>query len=227
MLGPISGLRRWMRFSVVNLLVLTIGIALGFLPLKLWELREAPQPQFVVHLRVVEVDRASLPALSAEATKSSHSPIPLQKENSAVDARLEALCQAGQARILAEPTLIATNGRRTWFKSGGEFPFPKAENGGTTIGFRDFGIRADVMPTLLRNGRIRLAISTCVSELDATHAVTVADVTFPGLKSRTMETDVELNEHQAAVLRGGPVQSGPDTNEREIVIVASVERRGR
>ena len=61
-------------------------------------------------------------------------------------ATIEALQVKGLLQILAEPNMLAQNGKLASFLAGGEFPFPSVSSGtgGTpmvTIQFREFGVR--------------------------------------------------------------------------------------
>ena len=61
-----SRTKRCFRFTLTNLLVLILGIAIGFTPFKLWELGEPPQPQVRVHALFVDVPRDSLSTLGID-----------------------------------------------------------------------------------------------------------------------------------------------------------------
>ncbi len=53
---------------------------------------------------------------------------------------LDAAQQRGLAKILAEPTVTTLTGEEAQFLSGGSFPIPVAQEGGTIgIEFKDFG----------------------------------------------------------------------------------------
>ena len=66
-------------------------------------------------------------------------------------ATLEALETKGVVELLAEPNVLATNGREASFLAGGEFPYPvvSGTSGGTaavTIEFKEYGIRLNFFP---------------------------------------------------------------------------------
>ncbi|PYV17392.1 MAG: type II and III secretion system protein, partial [Acidobacteria bacterium] len=67
-------------------------------------------------------------------------------------ATIRAFQQANLLQILAEPNLLALNGKEASFLAGGEFPFPTVSALGAgqtaiTIQFREFGIRLKFTPT--------------------------------------------------------------------------------
>src|SRR5439155_22078107 len=95
------------------------------------------------------------------------------------------------ARILAEPTLVASSGQEASFLAGGEFPVPIPQSGtGTsttiTIEFKQFGVRLTFLPVVLGNGRIRMKVEPEVSQLDFTNPVSLSVFRVPGLTTRKL-----------------------------------------
>jgi len=127
------------------------------------------------------------------------------------DINLGAVIKALQAKnllqILAEPNLIAVNGKESSFLAGGEFPFPVVQpsaNGlsAVTIQFREFGVRLKFTPVIQPNGGIHLHVAPEVSTLDFTNSVTVAGTTVPAISTRKAETEFELQDGQSFVIAG-------------------------
>lgn len=123
---------------------------------------------------------------------------------SAIGATLEALEQTGLMHTLAEPTLTAISGESASFLAGGEFPVPvRADNNGNVIvEYKQFGVSLSFSPVVLSEGRISLHVSTEVSELSGDGALSVGDVTLPGLKVRRAETTLEMPSGGALVMSG-------------------------
>ncbi len=116
---------------------------------------------------------------------------------------LEALKSESLLKILAEPTLVATNGRPANLLAGGEFPIVVPQSlGTTTIEWREFGIRLEAVPIMLGNGRVRLELQPEVSERDFSNAVTIGGLTVPGLTTRRVNTQVEMKFGETFVLAG-------------------------
>ena len=120
---------------------------------------------------------------------------------------VKALQQRNLLQILAEPNLIAVNGKEASFLAGGEFPFPIAQPsaGGVstvTISFREFGVRLKFTPVIQPNGNIHLRVVPEVSTLDFTNAVTVAGTTVPAISTRKADTEFELQDGQSFVIAG-------------------------
>ena len=88
---------------------------------------------------------------------------------------VRALQNKGLFQSLAEPNLIATNGKEASFLAGGEFPYPVVQAGAggnaVTIMFKEFGIRLNFTPTVLGDDLINLKVKPEVSALDFANAV--------------------------------------------------------
>jgi pilus assembly protein CpaC len=116
---------------------------------------------------------------------------------------LDALKQNNLVKVLAEPTLVAQSGRAASFSSGGEFPILVPQSLGTiSIQYRQFGTRVDFVPIVLGNGRVRLEVRPQVSEIDPSRSVTINSTTVPGLRTRWVDTAVEMNAGQTLALAG-------------------------
>jgi pilus assembly protein CpaC len=116
---------------------------------------------------------------------------------------LEALRQDNLAKILAEPTLVTVSGRPASFNVGGEIPVPVPQSLGTiSIEYKKYGTQLDFVPIVLGNGQIRLEVRPRVSEIDPSRSVTIASTTVPGLRSREVETGVEMKAGQTLAIAG-------------------------
>ena len=127
------------------------------------------------------------------------------------DLNLGATIAALQARnllqILAEPNVLAINGRTASFLAGGEFPFPNLQGGGAglgavTIQFREFGVRINFTPTVTPRGSIRLAVTPEVSSLDFANGLTFQGFNIPALSTRRVSTEIELEDGQSFAIGG-------------------------
>jgi pilus assembly protein CpaC len=123
-----------------------------------------------------------------------------------IGAVIRALQQKNLLQILAEPNLIAVNGKEASFLAGGEFPFPVVQPGqgsnAITIQFREFGVRLKFTPVIMPNGNIHLQVVPEVSQLDFTNALTISGFTIPALATRRASTEFELQDGQSFVIAG-------------------------
>jgi pilus assembly protein CpaC len=119
---------------------------------------------------------------------------------------IQALQQKNLLQILAEPNLIAVNGKEASFLAGGQFPFPVVQPGqgftAVTITFKDFGVSLKFTPVIMPNGNIHLKVAPEVSTLDFTNALTISGFTIPALSTRKAETEFELQDGQSFVIAG-------------------------
>src|SRR5207253_899748 len=123
-----------------------------------------------------------------------------------IGAVIKALQQKNLLQILAEPNLIAVNGKEASFLAGGEFPFPIVQPGqgftAVTIQFREFGVKLKFTPVIMPNNNIHLQVVPEVSQLDFTNALTISGFTIPALSTRRAQTEFELQDGQSFVIAG-------------------------
>jgi pilus assembly protein CpaC len=123
--------------------------------------------------------------------------------NSAFFGLIRALRQNNLVKVLADPTVVAVDGRPASFNSGGEFPIVVPSGlGQVGIEFREFGTRVDFVAKVRGDTRIALEVRPTISEIDPTRSVTIAGTTVPGLRSRFVDTAVELNAGQTLAIAG-------------------------
>lgn len=123
-----------------------------------------------------------------------------------VGAVVRALSSKGLFQSLAEPNLIALNGKEASFLAGGEYPYPvvqpNGQNNAITILFKEFGVRLTFTPTVLGNDLIDLKLRPEVSTLDFTNAIILDGFRVPALSTRRTETEVELADGQTFAIAG-------------------------
>ena len=123
-------------------------------------------------------------------------------------ATLKALETHGLLEVLAEPNVLATNGKQASLLAGGEYPYPVVQGvtgggaGAVTIQFKEYGIRLNFIPTVTPRNTIHLQVSPEVSALDFTNGISISGFTVPGITVRRVKTDVELSEGQSFAIGG-------------------------
>ena len=122
-----------------------------------------------------------LGALSAGALNGPNLAGAFQNLNLSV--AVKALQNRNILQILAEPTLVTTDGKEGNFLVGGEVPVPVLQGGtgsqGITILYREFGIKLRYTPQITANKTIKLALFQEVSALDYTNATTLNNFIIP------------------------------------------------
>ena len=123
-----------------------------------------------------------------------------------IGAVIKALQNKGLFQSLAEPNLIALNGKEASFLAGGEYPYPVVQPsaGATsiTIQFKEFGVRLSFTPTVLQGDLIDLKVKPEVSSLDFSNAITLQGFRIPALSTRRTDTEVELRDGQTFAIAG-------------------------
>jgi pilus assembly protein CpaC len=118
---------------------------------------------------------------------------------------IKALQSQGLFQSLAEPNLVAQDGKEASFLAGGEFPIPVAQASGAgvaiSIQYKEFGIRLNFTPKIVGD-RIQMHVRPEVSSLDFNNAVLLQGFRVPALASRRAETDVELQNGQTFAIAG-------------------------
>jgi pilus assembly protein CpaC len=125
-----------------------------------------------------------------------------------IGATIQALQTTIGAQVLAEPNLLAANGKQASFLAGGEYPYPMVQGGSggsgssVTIMFKEYGIRLNFIPTITPRGTIRLQVAPEVSALDFTNEVEISGFQEPAITTRKVKTEVELADGQSFVIGG-------------------------
>src|SRR5215203_3460387 len=119
---------------------------------------------------------------------------------------VRALQNKGLFQSLAEPNLVAEDGKEASFLAGGEYPYPvvQGQDGGTSIAiqFKEYGVRLNFTPTIVGTDLVKLKVRPEVSSLDFANAVTLEGFRVPAISTRRAETEVELQDGQTFAIAG-------------------------
>ena len=122
---------------------------------------------------------------------------------------LDAQESRGNARLLAEPTIMTANRETATFLAGGELPIPIVQGGGSTAGsstvsiqFREFGVRLRFVPEIVSDSLIKLLVAPEVSSLDFVNAILLQGFRIPALRTRRIESTVDVRRNTSLVLSG-------------------------
>jgi pilus assembly protein CpaC len=195
-----------------------VQIAEQFYPRVINNMTVSGVQQVLLHVKVMEVSRTKLRKLGFDfqtifggttitSTVNGISPDTatlLVNHTADFTGLLEALREDKLMKIMAEPNLVAISGRPAYFIVGGELGYVIQGGGGvgtTTAAFKPYGTRLDFVPIVQGNGRIRLEVRSEVSEKDAANSPEISDGP-PSLKTRTIETGVEMLAGQTLAIGG-------------------------
>ena len=116
---------------------------------------------------------------------------------------VKAMQSRGVFQSLAEPNLVALNGKEASFLAGGEFPYPVPTGlNQIAIHFKEYGVRLKFTPTVLGGDLIQLKLAPEVSSLDFNNAVIIEGFRVPALTSRRADTEIELRDGQTFAIAG-------------------------
>ncbi len=107
----------------------------------------------------------------------------------------------GVVKILAEPKLLAIDGKPGSFNVGNEIPIPSSigMGGNVSYSFKTTGVILNFTPTILeKSNRVMLKLSPEVSEIDNSYTTNG----YPGFKTRKVDTTVELGDGETLILAG-------------------------
>jgi len=193
---------------------LVIRIAEEYYPKVLNNMTVSGVQQILLQVKIIEVSRTKLRSLGFDFASiaaagtfiSTAGNILVGAEqivfsnDSGFTGVLEALREDKLAKIMAEPNIVAISGRPSFFNVGGEIGYVKSTStdGTVSVAFKEFGTRVDFVAIVLGNGRIRLEVRPRVSEVDRANSVDG----IPALKTRTVDTGVELQAGQTLAIAG-------------------------
>ena len=187
-----------------------------------------PAVQVLLRVRVAEVNRSALKDLSfafnaVNADKLGGNPdweagtisdgvvrFFLSGPNASIDGLIRASITKGDFKLLAEPNLLTLPGKTASFLAGGEFPYPVSQSsssqvgltGAVTIVFKEFGVKLNFTPYIMRSGAIRLNVAPEVSSLDFANGLVINGFAVPTVLVRRASAEVELGEGQYLAMAG-------------------------
>ncbi len=124
---------------------------------------------------------------------------------------LQAEENKGNARLLAEPNILAGNKDTASFLAGGELPIPvvqsSAGGGGggaspVTVQYREFGIRLRFMGEILSDSLIKLSLTPEVSSLDYANAITLQGFRIPAFRTRRIASTIDVRRNESLIISG-------------------------
>lgn len=118
--------------------------------------------------------------------------------------------QSGRARALAEPNLLTANREAASFLAGGEIPIPVVQStgggpgasGGISVQYKEYGVRLRFTPEIVSDSLIKLTVAPEVSSLDFVNAVLLQGFRIPALRTRRIESTVDVRRSTSIVLSG-------------------------
>jgi len=117
---------------------------------------------------------------------------------SALQANLNLLVTKGAAQVLSKPKILTKSGTSARVLVGGEVPIVSSGVGGGTIQWKEYGIKAEILPKILQDNYIELMLSTEVSRLDASTAVSGN----PGIVKSGANSTIKVKSGETITIAG-------------------------
>jgi pilus assembly protein CpaC len=116
---------------------------------------------------------------------------------------VRAMTERNVLRTLAKPNLVTQSGKEAKFLSGGEFPYPIAQEQNTiTIQFKEFGIGLVFLPVVQDGENINLRIRPEVSSLDFSQGLVSAGFNIPVIRKNMSATTIDLKDGESFAISG-------------------------
>lgn len=166
------------------------------------------QSEFSVGERKLPFDNIKNAVFGSSGVDSSGAPLPpvgqyiFSSPSQNISWTLKAAETKGLVKILAEPKLLAIDGKPGSFNVGNEIPYPSSVgmSNTTAVSFKNTGVILNFTPTILeKSNRVVLKLSPEVSEVDTTYKTSLG---APGFKTRKVDTTVELADGETLVIAG-------------------------
>ncbi len=142
---------------------------------------------------------------------------------------LDALIQEGKARILSRPRLTCQSGKEAELLVGGEKPtfttqVASAGGNGTSIEYKEYGIKLKIKPTVNEDSRIKISLNVDISEVG--DAETIGSASAPTGKAypvtkRTVSTELFLNDEQTLSI-GGLIKQKEEEDVRRTPFLSDI-----
>lgn len=115
---------------------------------------------------------------------------------------VRALAERDLLRTLAKPNIITESGKEAKFLSGGEFPFPVAQQFGTvTFEFKEFGVGLVFTP-VVNGDTINLKVRPEVSSLDFSQGLVSSGFNIPVIRKNEAVTSINLRDGESFAIAG-------------------------
>jgi pilus assembly protein CpaC len=122
--------------------------------------------------------------------------------NWGLGAMLDAMEDDGDAKVLAAPSILTSNGQEATFLAGGEIPIPIPDGDQVKVDWKEYGVKLKVKPVLNRDLTMTLTVAPEVSSLDWSNAISLDGYKLPAVATRKASTQLEIKAGSTLVIGG-------------------------
>jgi general secretion pathway protein D len=141
---------------------------------------------------------------------------------------LRAIAQAGKAKILSRPSILARNSQPATVTVGQSYPqisstsYNTLGNAINSVTYTDIGTILKVTPYITADGMVQMILQPQISAVDPTTAVTIsAGVTANAINIRSADTVVVTPDGQTVVV-GGLIQDSKSRSDTKIPLLGDI-----
>lgn len=139
-----------------------------------------------------------------------------------INAKIHTLVTNGHARVISRPNITTMSGKTAGILVGGEIPYPKKSDNSTSIEYKPYGIKLNLMsPTVDASGNVTSRVFAEVSRLDWGNAVMVDGFKMPATAKSSAETMVNIPSGMTMVI-GGLLNSDDTKNISKIPLLGDI-----
>ena len=138
-----------------------------------------------------------------------------------VDLELSAAQAEGRGEVISSPRVITANQKEATIEQGTEIPYQEsASSGATTVNFKKAVLSLKATPQITPDNRIILDLNVKKDSI-GTIVVTSGGVNVPSIDTRTITTQVLVNDGQTVVL-GGILETTHRTDETKVPYLGDI-----
>src|SRR5262245_48560711 len=141
---------------------------------------------------------------------------------------LRAIAQAGKARILSRPSILARNNQPATITVGQSVPlitdvrYDTFGNAINSIRYQDVGVILRVTPFITPDNMVEMIVSPEISSLDSSLSITIsAGVTAPVIDIRSADTVAVTPDGQTVII-GGLIAKAKASSESKIPVLGDI-----
>jgi type IV pilus assembly protein PilQ len=146
--------------------------------------------------------------------------------NYLVDLQLSALQAEGKGEVLSNPRVITADSQEAVIKQGTEIPYQEAaSSGATTTSFKEAVLELRVTPHITPDDRITMRLKVSKDSVGQFVPSGFAGGFVPSIDTRSVETDVLINNGETVVL-GGIFEHTRNTQNQHVPLLGDIPLLG-
>jgi general secretion pathway protein D len=145
---------------------------------------------------------------------------------------VKAIAQAGNAKVLSRPSILARNNQPATITVGSQVPlitsvrYDTLGNAINSVTYQDVGVILKVTPFITADGLVEMMVSPQISEVDTTQSTPITTgVSSPYINITSADTVVVTADGQTVII-GGLIQNKKAKNDTKIPLLGDIPLLG-